>query len=183
MVNMNICRCDGGKRGEKCKNKIVQASDKFFRIGIKKIENACNNKRKILIEKWQEKNPNAKMNEYSLSISYSEGLKEIYPIFDLSEPEEISIFIIEGEKSKCNNGQAAMEIRPLDLNFKKWQLNAYLDVMDYLNDILEWRGFRESIEDITYHELLHACGDHPWNNRHDGILRHNLIGISCIKEI
>jgi len=182
VININFCRCDGGDKGKKCRDLIDNACKTFFKIGIKRIENICNNKRINFIEEWQNKNEKDSMREFDLSISYIDGIKEISPSYTLIEPEEINIHIIEGKTSKVNNGQAAMEICPLDKDFKKWLLNVYLDVMDYSNDNLRWKGFEESIPEIVYHELLHACGDHPWNNKHDGILRHNIIGITSVKE-
>jgi len=39
------------------------------------------------------------------------------------------------------------------------------------------------IEDVSYHEFFHTCGENEEKGRHDGTLRINEIGIKCIKEL
>lgn len=182
MTKILFSRCDGGEKGESCKRIIEKACKDFFGCGVKKIENACNDRREKLMWEWQSRNPDDPMLECGLQISFRQGVEEITPSFDLYEPEAIEVYILEGERSQGNEGLAAMDIRPLNKELTRWKLHVYLDVMDYVNSNLQWRGFRESIEEITYHELLHASGDNPLRGKHDGILRHNTIGIVCVKE-
>ena len=182
MTEILFSKCDGGKKGESCRKTMEIACENFFGCGVKKIEDACNDRREKLMREWGGRNPNDPMLEYCLSTSFGQGVEEITPPFDLYEPETIEVYILEGDKSQGNEGLAPMEIGPLDEGLTRWKLYVYLDVMDYANNNLRWTGFRESIEEITYHELLHASGDSCWRGKHDGILRHNLIGITCVKE-
>lgn len=181
MVQINIKECDGGKKGEQCRKVIEAACHNFFKVcGIRNIESVCNNLRENLRIKWENQNPDDPMVEYNLpNIPFKRGLEEISPVFKLTEPEIIDIFILKGKKSHGNNGLAVMECyySENEPNLKK--IYAYLDMMDYSNKSLSWRGFNASIEEITYHELLHACGDVEY----DGILRHNIIGVECVKKL
>ena len=177
MTKIIFRRCDGGRKGESCKRLIEKACESFFGCGVKKVENLCNDRRERLMREWRSKNLNDPMQEYKLPISFGQGIEEITPPFELSEPETIEIYILEGEKSQVSE-RAAMDIRQVNDKLTGWELHAYLDVMDYSDNNLRWTGFGESIEEVTYHELLHACGD----IKHDGILRHNEIGVKCVKK-
>jgi len=183
MVELIIQKCDGSKKGELCKELIEKACQNFFSCGVKKIENACNNRRTNLITRWQSKSLEAPMTEHNLTIPYRQGIEEIIPLFELNEPETIELYVLEGERSERNEGLAAMDIRPLNNEHTRWKLNVYLDVMSHSNNNLQWTNSGESIEEITYHELLHACGDNPWTGKQDGILRYNIVGITCVKEL
>jgi len=180
MTEISFSKCDGGKKGESCRKTMEIACENFFGCGVKKIENACNDRREKLMREWGGRNPEDPMLEYSLPISFRQGIKEITPPFDLYEPETIEVYILEGEESQKNQGRAPMEIGSLNEGFTRWKLYVYLDVMGYANNNLQWKGF--SIEEVTYHELFHASGDIPSRGKHDGILRHNTIGIMCVKE-
>lgn len=183
MVRLIIGKCDGGEKGQLCRQIIEKAFYDFFSCGVKNIEAAANQRRMSLITEWQAKDSEAPMTEYGLPIPHKRGVEEITPPFELNEPDTIDLYILQGEQSPLNEGLAAMDIRPLNNELTMWRLNAYLDVMDYSNNGLQWRGFRESIGEVTYHELLHACGDVPFKGKHDGILRHNLIGIASVKGL
>lgn len=183
MVRLTIEKCDGGEKGQLCRQIIENAFYDFFSCGVKNIEAAANQRRMSLIAEWQAKDPEAPMAKYGLPIPYKTGVEEITPPFELNEPVTIELYILEGEKSALNDGLAAMDIRPLNNESLMWRLNAYVDVMDYSNGGLRWRGFLESIEEVAYHELLHACGDVPWRGKYDGILRRNMIGIASVKGL
>ena len=182
MTEIIFRRCNGGEKGELCKKLIERAYESFFGCGTKKIQNICNKRREKLIREWLSKNPNDPMSEYGLQIPFRLGIEEITPLFELNEPKAIEVYILEGVISQGNEGLAAMDIRPLNEELTRWKIHAYLDIMEHSDNNLQWRGFRESIEEITYHELLHACGDNPLMGKHDGILRHNLIGITTMKN-
>jgi len=180
MPKINYCRCDGGKKGEKCKNILQKACDNFFSIGINNIENACNVERARLIKEWEEKNSNEQIKEFNFNISYKQGIEELSPIFRLYEPIEINVYIDEGEKPK---NRVPMGVRPIDKELKKWDFFVFLDNLDYSDDTLKWTGFEESVDDLVYHELFHTCGDNKDTGKIDGILRYNIVGIKCIKEL
>lgn len=184
MPQLIIRQCDGGEKGSLCRQIIETAFHNFFARGVKNIEDACNNRRVSLLQEWQSKDQEAALVEYGLpDIAYRRGIEEIMPQFELTEPDTIDLYILQGEKSPLNEGLAAMDVRPLNNELTMWRLNAYLDVMDYSKNGLQWRGFRESIGEVTYHELLHTCGDVPLKGKHDGILRHNMIGIGSVKDL
>lgn len=174
-------RSDGGQKGELCKKQIEKACKSFFRCGVKKIEDLCNDRREKLLREWQNKKPEDLIPQFPFPISFKQGIEEITPPFELNEPETIEVYILEGQRAQKNK-DTAMDIGPLNEGFTRWEFHAYLDVMEYSDNNLQWRGFKESIEEITYHELLHACGDIPKRGKHDGILRHNFIGITCVKN-
>ena len=177
MAQLITRQCDGEEKGTLCKQIIEKAFHDFFACGIKSIEDACNTKRAFLLEGWQHNEQETPMQEYGLPISFKNGIEEIAPPFELTEPDTIELYILKGQKSSLNDGLAVMDIRSLNKEFTRWRFNAYLDVMGYSNSGLRWTGFEVSVEEIVYHELLHACGDVPWKGKRDGILRHNLIGI------
>lgn len=81
-----------------------------------------------------------------------------------------------------------MGIIPLDREGKKLKLLVFLKNFERKRETLHWIGFylnsrALTIEDVTYHELLHACGDAKWRGYHDGVVRHNIIGIKAIQEL
>lgn len=180
MTEILFSKCDGGKKGESCRKAMEKACENFFGCGVKKIEDCCNHRREKLMREWGGRNPEDPMLEYAPETSFKRGIEEITPPFDLYEPETIEVYILEGEESQQNRGLAPMEIASLNEGFTRWKLYVYLDVMGYANNNLQWRGL--SIEEVTYHELLHASGDIPSRGKPDGILRPNLIGIMCVKE-
>lgn len=177
-------QCDGGEGGEACKEIIERAFSQFFVCGVKNIEDACNCKRVLLLNEWRSKPQQTIMVEYGLDIPYRRGIEEIAPPFELAEPKTVELYILQRERSRLNSGLATMDIRPLSENLDEWRLNAYLDLMmDRSGDPAQRKDLVRSIEDATFHELLHACGDVPWKGKHDGVLRQNLIGVGCIKEL
>jgi len=180
MPKINYCRYAGGKKGDKCKNILQNACKKFFSIGIDNIENACNVERERLIKEWKGKNPNEQIKEFNFHISYKQGIEELSPIFQLYEPIEMNVHIVEGIKPE---NRVPMSVRPLDEELKKWDFFVFLDNLDYSDDILKWTGFIESVDDLVYHELFHTCGDNKDTGRIDGIIRYNIVGIKCIKEL
>lgn len=169
MNNITFCRCDGGIKGTLCKKRIEKACKSFFECGVENIQDCCNATRLRLLRKWQGRDLNSYMLEETLTeTKYSDAIKEASLPFKLYQPEMIEIYVIEGEKSKKN------EARPMetftDERNKRAEIYVYLDriTIDYTD-----------IEKITYHELLHACGESQW----DGIVRYNLIGVNCVEEL
>ena len=184
MPQLIIRQCDGGERGKACKEIIKKAFGQFFACGVKNIEDACNRKRALLLNEWRGKAQQTIMLEYGLDIPYQRGVEEIAPPFELAEPKTVELYILQRERSRLNNGLATMDIRPLSKNFDEWRLNAYLDLMmDPSGDPAPQKDLVRSIEEAMFHELLHACGDVPWKGKHDGVLRQNIIGVRCIKEL
>jgi hypothetical protein len=183
--NIKFCECQGGEKGEKCKTAIEEACGKFFSCDLKEIEKFCNAESSKRQREWKTKDQSSSMREYGLpDKTFSDGIKEAEPLFELYEPELIKIYILEDERSSVNP-KAAMDTKPLDEELRKWELHAYLDVMGYSDGLLEWTGFDLSIEEVTYHELLHACGDdNNWRKGRivDGVIRHNIIGVTSVKE-
>ena len=132
MTEILFSKCDGGKKGESCRKTMEIACENFFGCGVKKIEDACNDRREKLMREWGGRNPEDPI-EYDLQVSFKRGIEEITPPYDLYEPETIEVYILEGEKSQQNEGLAAMDIRPLNEELTRWKLCVYLDVMDYAN--------------------------------------------------
>jgi len=177
MPNLVIRQCDGGEKGKLCREIAEKAFQKFFACGLERIENACNMKRKSLIAAWQTKNPDAAMVEYELPIPYTRGIEEITPPFVLKEPVSIEMYLLEGRRSEVHP-YAPMNIT-YNKDFTRLILNVYLDLIKYSGGNVQIPEARESVEELVYHELLHACGD----VKYDGILRHNLIGIASVNDL
>lgn len=152
---------------------IESAIKEFFDIcSVKEIESACNNKRVKLLSDWTSKPKEEPIEDLGISnITYAIGIKEISEPYSLIEPENIEIIFSDGE-SQVNDGKAAMEI-----NTHTNQIYVYKKCFSLKNGEYYWDNM--SIKDVTYHELLHACGD----IQHDGIIRHNLIGVNVVKEL
>ena len=101
------------------------------------------------------------------------------------DPFQFQLWCISKLDATPSQTKSAMDTKPLDEELRKWELHAYLDVMGYSDGLLEWTGFDLSIEEVTYHELLHACGDdNNWRKGRivDGVIRHNIIGVTSVKE-
>ena len=180
MPKLVIRQCDGGKKGELCREITEKAFQNFFSYGVERIADACNTKRKSLIAAWQAKNPEAAMDEYDLSIPYRRGIEEITPPFMLKEPESVEVYLLEGSRSEVHP-YAPMDITDISANedFTSLRVNIYLDLIKYSGGNVRVPAARESVEELVYHELLHACGDVQYY----GILRHNLIGIASVNEL
>ena len=87
------------------------------------------------------------------------------------------------KRSVCNQGLAPAEIKPIDHQRSIFKLCIYLKMFELHNNILYHKSSNTFLQDILIHELLHTCGDAPWNNRVDGLIRHNIIGIEAIRPL
>ena len=76
-----------------------------------------------------------------------------------------------------------MSIEKLDEEGKMLRLYVFLKTFEERGNTFHWIGYCMPIEKCTFHELLHACGDAPWRCRHDGLIRHNIIGIKTIQQL
>lgn len=135
------------------------------------------------------------MTEYGLpEMTHEQGMSEIMPVFELFEPNSIDVHIRPGEGDR----RAAMDTRPRCLLDSRWPenvedlkdliLNIYLDRLSFDSDHIgvlnsENKETAENVPMSCYHELLHCCGDATSRGRHDGILRHNVIGIRTVLEL
>jgi len=168
MVRILFGRVVGNEKGKLSRILIERAYQNFFKCEIKKIEEACNSKRRSLIVKWGEGNLDLPMDEYGLSNPHWEGIHEIAPPFELVEPETIMFDLIAGEESMGNEGKAPMAARPQNNEMTDWKILVYLDRFEVKNENLWVPALSATIEDIVYHELFHTCGDNPMRGRKDG---------------
>ena len=179
MPKIKFRTCESGEKGEFGKEVISKAIGKFFRCGVEKIQQACNNRRDELLKDWDTMNPNEKMLKYGLSdTTFQQGKNEFTDPFELKEPEIIVIDIFERKLSSINPDRPAetQSVSPPEIYF-------YLHNFFYENNSLlcnlMFKNHRMTLEEIVYHELLHACGDY----KSDGVLRHNEIGIWCVEDL
>ena len=184
MPELEVVVCEGESIGKRACNSINELVCRFFSLGITQIEIQCNLRRSNLLADWRKQNPDTYMSEYSLNdTTYRQGICEAEPLFELSEPLKISVYIWCTRVSTGNQGDAPAEIECIDNQDNIFKLHVYLKMFELHNNILYCKGSNTSLEDILIHELLHACGDSPWNNRIDGLIRHNIIGIKAVQPL
>lgn len=154
---------------------IEKAFYNFFCVlGVNNIRRTCNDKRKLLIEEWRNQNPYEKI-KYQNQITefiYKIGLCELCAPFNLVIPDTITIKLQD-------TGNKHMYIPIETIISKKPIIYAVLDKMKYYDDIIECSEIGLTLEEATYHELIHSCGEFCC----DGIIRYNWIGIDVIVDL
>jgi hypothetical protein len=173
---------EGGQKGQRVALATKLAVDKFFSLGVTKIQNECNNVARRYSALWNAKSSEL-MSEYHFQITYTQGRSEIQPDFVLFEPSTIRINVFN---SCCpsNPSIAATVVHSRD-NPMNPTITIYLDALEISDSAINWIGFSASFESIIYHELLHACGDSPVlrNEVHDGVIRHTLVCSEAINNL
>jgi hypothetical protein len=175
---------EGGQKGQEVVLATKFIVNKFFSLGVAKIQNECNNVTKRYCALWSTKPPEQKMSEYHLpDITYAQGKSELLPHFVLFEPSTIHIKIFDCY-CPLNPSTAAMVEYSGD-NPMNPILIIYLAVLEVRNSTINWTGFSTSFESIIYHELLHACGDSPVLRKeiHDGVIRQTTICSEAINNL
>ena len=69
---------EGGQKGQTVARATKLAVDKFFSLGVIKIQNECNNVARRYCAMWNAKSSEL-MSEYHFQISYTQGRSEIQP--------------------------------------------------------------------------------------------------------
>lgn len=183
MVILRMVLCEGESKGKRAEGIIRLAFQRYFSLEVKAIEKICNERRENLLKEWNMNPPNSFMTKYNLSkITYERGIWEATPTFDLYEPKQIDLCIFK-TITHPKNPSTAMSIQKLDEEGKMLRLNVFLKTFEERGKTFHWIGYCMSIDKCTFHELLHACGDASWRYRHDGLIRHNIIGIEAIQQL
>lgn len=183
MVTLKMALREDAEKGLLAEERIWEAFQNFFSLGVKSIEEKCNRLRNEMLMKWKRENAEDFMTEYGLSdVTYQKGIEEATPTFDLYEPESIEVKIYE-TRICPSNPRASMAIEKSDKEGKVWRLHVFLRNFERKEETLHWIEFCMKIEKVMFHELLHACGDSPWRGRVDGVIRHYIIGIEAIQQL
>ena len=171
--------CEGGTEGNKVWQLLNETARRFFSLPLANIQAACNNRRQLLVNQWRHRDAHSYMSDYGLpDITFKTGISEAEPPFDLFRPIKVEVCIWANKVSRGNQGLAPMEVGIFD-GGRHARLHVYLSKFEERCGSFYVREANESLEDILIHELLHVCGD----TQHDGIVRHNIIGIMAVKPL
>jgi len=187
MVVWNIRYLEGGEVGTRVKERILEASEQFFELGVDRIAQECNQRRFQLQSEWQTKPPVEHIP--GICVTYAQGLQEIQGSFDLYEPAIANMYIHQRwVPRKPNDYPIPMETL-VNRGIRKAELCVYLDQLEPCEDTYRWKDPTKCIacriptlDLLTFHELLHVCGDvGPCFDT----IRENLIGVNailCLKQ-
>jgi hypothetical protein len=176
--------------GDKAWNHTQTVFTNLLNIGVNNIQNACNTRRERLLVDWGlriQHDHNAKMVEYELPDATYRGIgiPQTQPPFDLFEPESVSVIIWSNRVYPGHeNSPMLTGVQPNPDTWKNPKLFIILRYFEEVDGQIKCKTLRESFEDQLIHEFLHCCGDADWRNPqiHDGIVRHNIVGVQAIKE-
>jgi len=183
MVTLKTTLLEGGKKGILAEKLIQEASKQFFSLGVNAIETKCNELREKTLAEWKTRNPADYMKEYGLcKTTFHKGIVELEPLFNLYEPESICVYIYD-TKNNMTNIDVPMTLEKLDDSLKTWKLHVFLRNFERKNNTLHEIVDLTNIEEVVFHELLHACGDSKWLGRCDGVIRPQIVGIEAIKQL
>jgi hypothetical protein len=171
---------EGNEFGKAVFECVNNRANRFFQLELNNIETACNDRRLRLLEEWEKENPQDTMWKYGMNdIKYQTAIEEAIQPFSLFAPKAIPTNVWATKLCPGNNGEPCMDVYYNPIAKEVLAMNVYLPKIEKWRENYYWKGYRVSLEDVTIHELLHTCGD----IKHDGIVRHNLIGIEAVKMI
>jgi len=184
MPQVVSARVEGRIFGKIALEQTNQAIDKFFSIGVKRIEKALNEGAERAKKEWSSKATGMQMSNEGLSnLSYEAGVKELAIPFELFEPEKIVLDIVDSEYPGNRDVPAAQDfIEPKANNYKKSWIRIFLRAFDFNGTQIVLRFSPGTpFRCVIYHELLHACGDtKDLRGIVDGAIRHSMIGCKAI---
>lgn len=175
---------EGREKGSTVALSVEAVVNKFFNLGVKNIQDECNNVLNKYRIFWSLKPPTNLMGEYHLSVTYGDGRRELEQAFELFEPTSIHGKILDcyypGNLNTAATTQHSIDdpMNPL--------LTIYAKALQVKGSTtIVWTGFSTSFESIIYHEILHACGDSPILKKeiHDGVIRHTMVCSEAIKNL
>lgn len=151
---------------------VVRAAKLFLSQGVGAVEVACNAERERLLRELDGRPADAPLAERGLPDStVADARRELAPLFQLQEPPPTLIVDLRQERHPENSSI------PMDANRTAGVIRVFASVWDHTT--LRGRRSPESLLDITFHEMLHVCGE----VQHDGIIRYNWAGAGGVKRL
>ena len=176
---------EGGEKGSIVALSVEVMVNKFFNLGVKNIQDECNNVSNKYRIFWSLKSRTDLMGGYNLSVTYRDGCRELESAFELFEPTTIYGKILDSYCPANLKTTAATIQHSIDDPMNPL-LTIYAKALQVTDSTtIVWTGFSTSFESIMYHELLHACGDSPILRKeiHDGVIRHTMICSEAINNL
>lgn len=184
MTFIQVIDTEGGEKGHIVRRETQRLLNKLLSLGVKNIENECNEVANRYRELWKDKNPNDSMTEFGLPHNkFSEGISELDPPFLLTEPSFIRAEILNATDSSNPKLSAKVVAKQSDMPNPKIML--YLPAFDVSDSKIAWIGFEDPFRTIIVHEFLHCCGDIPELRPGlvDGLIRYNKIGTEAFNNL
>lgn len=150
---------------------VAHAVGLFLAGGVKQIERACNERRTRVLEWLGTLDGDRNLPEWGLAnITVVTSIEEATPQFNLDEPpQNLRIDLLR--TSRQENPDVSMAYRTDGV------ILVYQPPIS--PDWVRSQTLLTKLNLITWHEMLHACGD----VQYDGIVRHNKIGLDAVMQV
>jgi hypothetical protein len=162
------------KKGEEVVKHGTATMEQFFSLGIKNVERECNKISHKYQNMWSKYQKEEKIKEYPIDVTYGKGLDELTLPFDLSEPREIVLKIVQDPTSESPKAALVSPCGP-----DTYMITIYLSHLRSDLNVIDGTPF----DHLMYEELLHACGDNPDRGIPDGVIRPLLVGCEAVSNL